>query len=167
MISLERGQTSDLPFFENLIFLVNHLTYQLSVANGFARTKLLLIILFFCVKKGTKNVETINVIFRNKKNICKKYSPWKNWDWNLDLSDGRKAVTERVNRVDKKDSCFMDDLKRSISEHQHRTWLLLSLLKFSLWLRHTCFSNDVVIKKHSNPEANLATKINDERFLFF
>ena len=75
MISLERGQTSDLPFFENLIFLVNHLTDQLSVANGFALTKLLL---FLRVKKGTKNVETINAIFRNKKNICKKCSPWKN-----------------------------------------------------------------------------------------
>ena len=77
MISLERGQTSDLPFFENLIFLVNHLTDQLSVANGFALTKLLLIILFFCVKKGTKNVETINAIFRNKKTFAKNTLPGK------------------------------------------------------------------------------------------
>ena len=97
MISLERGQTSDLPFFENLIFLVNHLTDQLSVANGFAPTKLLLIILFFCVKKGTKNVETINAIFRNKKNICKKYSPWKiEIEISILVTEGRPSRKESI-----------------------------------------------------------------------
>lgn len=45
--------------------------------NGFVLIKLLFIIFFFCVKKGMKNVEIINVIFRNKKNICKKYFFWK------------------------------------------------------------------------------------------